>query len=48
MLRFLFGVAVGASFATIAGRLYREHQKQRLVDQIAKLHEHEDRNPPGI
>ena len=48
MLRFLLGVAVGASFATIAGRIYREYEKQRFVDQIAKLHAHNDPPPPGL
>ncbi len=38
MLRFLLGVAVGATIATLAGRAYREREKQHLVDEIAKLH----------
>ncbi len=38
MLRFLFGVAVGVTIATVAGHVYREREKQHFVDEIAKLH----------
>ncbi len=38
MLRFLLGVAVGVTIATVAGHAYREREKQHLVDEIAKLH----------
>lgn len=38
MLRFLLGVAVGVTIATVAGHVYREREKQYLVDEIAKLH----------
>jgi|GEM_PF-4347910 hypothetical protein len=38
MLRFLLGVAVGLSLATVAGHVCREREKQQLVDEIAKLH----------
>ena len=38
MLRFLLGVAVGVTITTVAGHVYREREKQHLVDEIAKPH----------
>lgn len=48
MLQFLLGVAVGATLATMAGHMYREREKQHLVNEIAKLHELEDRDGAGL
>ena len=47
MLRFLLGVAVGATLVAMARHVYREREKQHLVNEIAKLHEWEDRDGAG-
>jgi hypothetical protein len=48
MLRFLLGVAVGATLATLAGHAYREREKQHLVDEIAKLHADNGSDRDGV
>jgi hypothetical protein len=48
MLRFLLGVAVGATLAMLAGHAYREREKQHLVNEIAKLHADNVRMQDGL
>ncbi len=48
MLRFLLGVAVGVALTTVASHAYREREKQRLVDEIAKLHADNVRGQGGL
>ncbi len=48
MLRFLLGVAVGFGLAAAAGHAYRERGKQRLVDELARLHADNIRSEGGL
>lgn len=41
MLQLVIGVAIGAAIATAVSRVYTEREKQRLVDDLARLFEAE-------
>jgi len=47
MLRFLLGVAVGASLSAFFRHAYQEREKQRVAAELAKLHEQKDAGQAG-